>query len=40
MVISFTESALCDLAEVRIWYMEQEGPDVGTRLVAEIFQRV
>ncbi|MDH3772014.1 MAG: type II toxin-antitoxin system RelE/ParE family toxin [Nitrospirota bacterium] len=40
MVISFTESALRDLEEVRIWYMEQGVPDVGTRLVAEVFQRV
>ena len=40
MVISFTESALRDLEEVRIWYTEQGVPDVGTRLVAEVFQRV
>jgi len=40
MVISFTESALRDLEEVRIWYMEQGVPDVGTRLMAEIFKRV
>ena len=40
MVISFTESALRDLEEVRIWYTEQGVPDVGTRLVAEVFQRI
>lgn len=40
MVISFAESALRDLEEVRIWYTEQGVPDVGTRLVEEIFQRV
>lgn len=40
IVFSFTESALRDLEEVGIWYTEQEVPDVGTRLVAEIFQRV
>ena len=39
-VISFTESALRDLEEVRIWYTEQGVPDVGARLVAEVFQRV
>jgi len=41
MVISFTESALRNLEEMRIWCMEQQGlPDVGTRLVTEVFQRV
>ena len=40
MVISFAESALRDLEEVRIWYTEQGVPGVGTRLVEEIFQRV
>jgi len=40
MIISFAESALRDLEEVRIWYTEQGVPDVGTRLVEEIFQRV
>ena len=40
MVISFTESALRDLEEVRIWYTEQGVPDVGARLVAEVFQRI
>ena len=40
MVISFTESALRDLEEVRVCYTEQRVPDVGTRLVADIFQRV
>lgn len=40
VVISFAESALRDLAEVRIWYTEQGVPDIGTRLVAAIFRRV
>ena len=40
MAISFAESALRDLEEVRIWYTEQGVPDVGTRLVEEVFQRV
>ena len=39
-VISFAESALRDLEEVRAWYAEQAVPDVGARLVAEVFRRV
>jgi plasmid stabilization system protein ParE len=39
-VISFAESALRDLEEVRAWYTEQGVPDVGARLVTEVFQRV
>ena len=40
MVISFAESALRDLEEVRAWYTEQGVPDVGSRLVAEVFQHI
>ena len=40
MDISFAESALRDLEELRTWYVEQGVPEVGTRLVAEVFQRV
>lgn len=40
LIISFAESALRDLEEVRIWYTEQGVPEVGARLVAEVFQRV
>jgi len=40
MVISFAESALRDLEQVRVWYAEQGVPDVGARLVVEIFQHV
>ncbi len=40
VVISFAESALCDLEAVRDWYTEQGVPEVGARLVAEVFQRV
>jgi plasmid stabilization system protein ParE len=39
-VISFAESALRDLEEMQLWYVEQGVPDVGSRLVAEVFQRV
>jgi len=34
--ITFAESALRDLEEVRIWYMEQGVPEVGARLVDEV----
>lgn len=40
MVISFAESALRDLEEVQAWYAEQGVPDVGARLVEDVFQRV
>ena len=40
MVISFAESALRDLEDVQSWYAEKGVPDVGARLVAELFQRV
>lgn len=40
MMISFAESALRDLEQVRVWYTEQGVPDVGARLVMEIFQHV
>lgn len=39
-MISFAESALRDLEQVRVWYTEQGVPDVGARLVMEIFQHV
>ena len=39
-LMGFAESALRDLEEVRTWYTEQGVPEVGARLVAEIFQRV
>jgi plasmid stabilization system protein ParE len=38
--IGFAESALVDLEELRAWYAEQGAPEVGERLVAEIFERV
>ncbi|MDA8361427.1 MAG: type II toxin-antitoxin system RelE/ParE family toxin [Gammaproteobacteria bacterium] len=40
MRISFTESALSDLEAMQAWYAEQGVPDVGARLVVEIFQRI
>ena len=38
--ISFAESALSDLAGIQEWYAAEGVPEVGDRLVAEIFQRV
>ena len=38
--VSFAESALGDLADIQAWYAEEGVPDVGDRLVTEIFQRV
>lgn len=38
--ITFTESALSDLEEIQAWYAQQDVPEVGKRLVAEVFQRV
>lgn len=38
--ITFAESALRDLEEVRTWYMEQGVPEVGARLVDEVLQRI
>ncbi len=40
MVISFAESALCDLEAVQAWYAEQGLPDVGAMLVEEVFRRI
>lgn len=39
-VISFAESALRDLEAVQTWYAEQGVPEVGAKLVEEVFQRV
>lgn len=38
--VTFAESALRDLEEIRAWYAEQGVPEVGDRLVAEVFQQV
>ncbi|MEO5574549.1 MAG: type II toxin-antitoxin system RelE/ParE family toxin [Gammaproteobacteria bacterium] len=40
MVITFAESALRDLEEVRAWYTEQGVRDIGERFVLEVLQRV
>lgn len=38
--VSFAESALGDLRGIQEWYAEEGVPEVGNRLVDEIFQRV
>ena len=38
--LTFAESAVQDLEEIRAWYDSEMVPDVGQRLVAEIFERV
>lgn len=40
IAVTFAESALRDLEEIRAWYAEQGVPEVGDRLVAEVFQQV
>lgn len=40
MAISFAESALRDLEGVQVWYRDQGVPEIGARLVEEVFQRV
>ena len=38
--VTFAESALRDLEEIRAWHAEQGVPVVGDRLVAEVFQQI
>lgn len=38
--IRLAETAVADLEEVKRWYAEQGVPDVGNRLISEIFERV
>ena len=40
ITIRFAESAVADLEEIKRWYTEQDVPDVGDRLIAEIFERI
>jgi len=40
VVIRFAESAVTDLEQLRRWYTEQGVPNIGNRLVAEIFERI
>ncbi len=36
-LIEFAESAVRDLEEIRDWYVEKQVPEVGKRLVGEVF---
>ncbi|BAN68491.1 type II toxin-antitoxin system RelE/ParE family toxin [endosymbiont of unidentified scaly snail isolate Monju] len=38
--IRLAGSAVADLEEIRFWYAEQGVPEVGERLIVEIFQRI
>jgi plasmid stabilization system protein ParE len=38
--IEFAESAVYDLEDIRSWYAGQQIPDVGKRLVGEVFAQV
>lgn len=38
--IGLAESAVSDLEGIREWYQDQGVPDVGERLILEIFERI
>lgn len=38
--VTFAESAVRDLEEIQAWYESELVPEVGQRLVSEIFERV
>ena len=38
--ITFAVSAVKDLEEIRAWYADQQVPDVGERLLGELFSQV
>jgi len=40
IAISFSDSALSDLFEIKDWYAEQGAPEIGERMVSEIVERV
>ena len=40
VAISIADSPLRDLEEIRAWYAEQDVPDIGDGLVADVFQRL
>ena len=40
VAVRFAESALADLESMRAWYAEQGVPDVGERLLDEIFASI
>lgn len=38
--VSFAGSAVSDLEDIRAYYTDQDVPDVGERLIAEIFSKI
>jgi plasmid stabilization system protein ParE len=40
IAVTFAESALRGLEEIRAWFTEQGVPEVGDRLTLEVFQQV
>lgn len=40
MYITFAESAILDLQDIQSWYREQLVPEVGERLITELFNQV
>ena len=40
VVISFAASALCDLEEIKAWFVGQGVSDIDELFVAEVFQRI
>ena len=38
--ITFADSSVKDLEEIRAWYADQQVPDVGERLLREVFYQV
>lgn len=39
-IITFAISAVQDLEDVRRWYTDQQVPEVGEKLIAEVFRSV
>ena len=40
VAVTFAESAVRDLEEIQAWYESELVPEVGRRLVSEVFERV
>jgi toxin ParE1/3/4 len=38
--VTFAASAVADLEQIRVWYADQQVPDVGERLLSEIIAAV
>jgi toxin ParE1/3/4 len=38
--ISFAESAVNDLEEIRDWYVREQVPETGERLIREVFSQI